>query len=53
MKVGLTALRTLLVEYEVFTDMYITLHSMDPNLVKMTVGCGISHTINKTHIKYN
>jgi hypothetical protein len=29
---------------------YITLHSMDPKLVKMTVGCGISHTITKTHI---
>jgi hypothetical protein len=24
---------------------YITLHSMDPKPVKMTVGCGISHTI--------
>jgi hypothetical protein len=24
---------------------YITLHSMDPKLAKMTVGCGISHTI--------
>jgi hypothetical protein len=26
-----------------------TLHSMDPKLVKMTAGCGISHTIIKTH----
>jgi hypothetical protein len=32
---------------------YITLHYMDPELVKMTVGCGISHTITKTHIQYN
>jgi hypothetical protein len=31
----------------------ITLHSMDPKLVRMTVGCGISHTITKTHIQYN
>jgi hypothetical protein len=23
---------------------YITLHSLDPKLVKMTVGCGISYT---------
>jgi hypothetical protein len=27
---------------------YITLHSLDPTLVKMTVGCGISHTISHT-----
>jgi hypothetical protein len=32
---------------------YITLHSMDPNLAEMTVGCGISHTITKTHTQYN
>jgi hypothetical protein len=25
---------------------------MDPKLVKMTVGCGISHTIIKTHIQF-
>jgi hypothetical protein len=31
---------------------YITLHPMDPKLVRMTVGCGISHTITKTHIQY-
>jgi hypothetical protein len=30
----------------------ITLHSLDPKLVKMTVGCGISHTDTKTHIQY-
>jgi hypothetical protein len=30
----------------------ITLHSLDPKLVKMTVGCGICHTITKTHIQY-
>jgi hypothetical protein len=29
---------------------YITLHSMDPKLAKMTVGCGISHTVTKTHM---
>jgi hypothetical protein len=23
---------------------------MDPELVNMTVGCGISHTVTKTHI---
>jgi hypothetical protein len=26
-----------------------TLHSLDPRLVKMTVGCAISHTNTKTH----
>jgi hypothetical protein len=31
---------------------YITLHSLDPKLVKMTVGCGTSHTNTKTHIQY-
>jgi hypothetical protein len=36
-----------------YTVHYITLHSMDPKLVKMTVGCGIRHTITKTHIQYN
>jgi hypothetical protein len=30
-----------------------TLHSLDPKLVRMTVGCGISHTNTKTHIQYN
>jgi hypothetical protein len=30
-----------------------TLHSLDPRLIKMTVGCGISHTNTKTHIRYN
>jgi hypothetical protein len=32
---------------------YITLHSLDPRLVRMTVGCGISHTNTKAHIQYN
>jgi hypothetical protein len=32
---------------------YITLHSLDPRLARMTVGCGISHTNTKTHIQYN
>jgi hypothetical protein len=32
---------------------YITLHYIDPKLVKMTVGCGICHTITKAHIQYN
>jgi hypothetical protein len=32
---------------------YITLHSPDPRLVKMAVGCGISYTNTKTHIQYN
>jgi hypothetical protein len=27
--------------------------SMDPKLAKMTVGCGICHTIKKTHTQYN
>jgi hypothetical protein len=37
---------------ELKITLYITLHSLDPELVKMTVGCGISHTITKTHIQY-
>jgi hypothetical protein len=32
---------------------YITLYYIDRKLVKMTAGCGISHTITKTHIQYN
>jgi hypothetical protein len=35
---------------------YITLHSLDPKLVKMTVGCGTSHTNTKTytvHLKHS
>jgi hypothetical protein len=32
-----------------YIHIYITLHSMDPKFAKMTVGCGISHTITKTH----
>jgi hypothetical protein len=32
---------------------FFTLHSLDPKLVKMTVGCGISHTNTKTHTRYN
>ena len=31
------------------TLQYIALHSMDPKLVKMTVGCGICH-INTKHM---
>jgi hypothetical protein len=30
-----------------------TLNSLDPKLVIMTVGCGISHTIIKIHIQYH
>jgi hypothetical protein len=32
--------------------MLITLHSLDPKLVKMTAGYGTSHTNIKTHIQY-
>jgi hypothetical protein len=38
---------------QAYIHTYIILHSMDPKLAKMTVGCGISHTITKTHIQYN
>jgi hypothetical protein len=37
----------------ILTLRYITLHSLDPKLVKMTAGCGTSHTNTKTHIQYN
>jgi hypothetical protein len=30
-----------------------TLHSMDPKLVEVTVGCGTSHTTIRTHIQYS
>jgi hypothetical protein len=32
---------------------YIALHSMDPKLVKMTVGCGIYNINTKTYVQYN
>jgi hypothetical protein len=33
----------------------IALHPLDPEVVKMTVGCGIYHinTRTKTHVQYN
>jgi hypothetical protein len=30
-----------------------TLHSLDPKLVKMTVGCGICHINTKTYVQFN
>jgi hypothetical protein len=32
---------------------YITLHVLAPELVKMTVGCGICHINTKTYVQYN
>jgi hypothetical protein len=32
---------------------YTALHSLDPELVKMTVGCGICHVNIKTYLQYN
>jgi hypothetical protein len=32
---------------------YIALHSLDPNLVKMTVGSGICYINTKTYVQYN
>jgi hypothetical protein len=45
---------TLMLHAYIHTHTYIhTLHSMDPKLVNMTIGRGITHTITKTHIHYN
>jgi hypothetical protein len=38
--------------HTVVTKCCITLHSLDPKLVKMTVGYGTSYTNIKTHIQY-
>jgi hypothetical protein len=36
-----------------FTIQYITFHSLDPELVKMIVGCGIYHINTKTCVQNN
>jgi hypothetical protein len=49
-----SAAEAIWVKCMIHTYIYVhALHSVDPKLVKMTVGYGISHTPTKIHIPYN